>query len=77
MIREICARQPDARVIVRTSVPRWLFAPVAGAAVEVQALETDTGLVQLDSLRFDEEETARQAARFFTDSTAAWRSRPS
>ena len=67
LIREICARRPDARVIVRTSVPRWLFAPVAGAAVEVQALETDTGLVQIDSLRFDEEETARQAARFYAD----------
>lgn len=67
LIREICARRPDARVIVRTSVPRWLFAPVAGAAVEVQALETDTGLVQIDSLRFDEEDTARQAARFYAD----------
>ena len=67
LIRAICARRPDARVIVRTSAPRWLFASVAGAAVEVQALETDTGLVQLDSLRFDEEETARQAARFFAD----------
>ena len=67
LIREICARRPDARVIVRTSVPRWLFAPVAGAALEVQALETDTGLVQIDSLRVDEEETARQAARFYAD----------
>ena len=67
LIRAICARRPDARIIVRTSVPRWLFASVAGAAVEVQALETDTGLVQLDSLRVDEEETARQAARFFAD----------
>lgn len=64
LIRELRARRPDTRVIVRTSVPRWLFAPVAGVAVEVQALETDTGLVQIDSLRFDEEETARQAARF-------------
>ena len=46
-------------------MPRWLFAPIAGAAVEVQALETDTGVVQIDSLTLDEEETARQAARFF------------
>ena len=67
LIREICARRPDARVIVRTSVPRWLFAPVARAAVEVQPLEADTGVVQLDSLSLDEEQTAREAARFFAD----------
>jgi L-arabinokinase len=65
LIREICARRADARVIARTSVPRWLFAPVAGEAVDVQALETDTGVVQTDSLHLDEDETARQAARFF------------
>jgi len=65
LIRELRARRPDARVLVRTSVPGWLFAPVAGAAVDIQALDTDTGLVQIDSLHFDEEETARQAARFY------------
>jgi hypothetical protein len=67
LIREVCAQRPDARVVVRTSVPRWLFAPVAKAAVEVHALETDTGVVQLDSLSLDEERTARDAARFFAD----------
>jgi len=52
---------------VRTSVPRWLFAPVANAAVEVHPLETDTGVVQFDSLSLDEEQTAGNAARFFAD----------
>jgi len=33
----------------------------------MHVLETDTGLVQIDSLHFDEEETARQAARFYAD----------
>src|SRR5258708_20273300 len=65
LIRTLCARRPDARVIVRTAVPRWLFAPVADMAVDVQTLETDTRLVQIDSLRFDEEKTARQAAPFY------------
>ena len=65
LIRELCAQRADARVIVRTSVPRWLFAPLAGMTVEVQALETDTGVVQRDSLTLDEDETARQAIRFF------------
>jgi L-arabinokinase len=65
LIRTLCARRPDVRVIVRASVPKWLFAPVAAAAVDVQALETDTGVVQIDSLQVDEEETAQQAARFY------------
>jgi hypothetical protein len=65
LIRHIVAQRPDTRVIVRTSVPRWLFAPVSGAAVDVHALETDTGVVQIDSLTLDEEATARQTAEFF------------
>jgi hypothetical protein len=67
LIRVIAAQRPDVRVIVRTSVPRWLFAPVAGAAVDVQPVETDTGVVQHDSLTLDEAQTVREAARFFAD----------
>lgn len=67
LIRAISALRPDARVVVRTAVPRWLFAPLGGGAVDVEALETDTGVVQVDSLRLDEEATAREAARFFAD----------
>jgi L-arabinokinase len=65
LIRALHARRPDARVIVRTSVPHWLFAPIAGAGLDVQPLQTDTGVVQIDSLTLDEEQTAREAARFF------------
>ena len=67
LVRTICGRRRDARIIVRSTVPRWLFAPADGASVEVQALETDTGLVQIDSLSFDEEKTAREAARFYAE----------
>ena len=67
LIRAICARRPETRVIVRTSVPRWLFAPIESATVSIQALETDTGLAQIDSLTFDEDETVKQAARFYAD----------
>ena len=65
LIRAIRALRPDARIIVRTSVPRWFFAAIDGE-IELQAFETDTGVVQHDSLSLDEEETARQAARFFS-----------
>jgi hypothetical protein len=67
LIRELRAQRSDARIVVRTSVPRWLFAPIAGEDVQVQALETDTGVVQTDSLHLDEEQTARNAGRFFED----------
>jgi L-arabinokinase len=67
LIRELRAQRPDVRVVVRTSVPRWLFAPIVGETVQVQALETDTGIVQIDSLHLDEERTARDAGRFFAD----------
>ena len=67
LIRTICAQRPDARVIIRTSVPKWFFGPLAEAPVEVQALETDTGVVQIDSLSFDEDATVREAARFHAD----------
>ena len=67
LIRTLGAQRPDLRVIIRTSVAKWFFGPLTQAPVEVQALETDTGLVQIDSLTFNEDETVRQAARFQAD----------
>jgi hypothetical protein len=64
LINTIAAADRSVRFVVRTTVPDWLFAR-ARAAVDVQPLATDTGLVQIDSLRFDEQETARQAAAFY------------
>jgi L-arabinokinase len=66
LILALVARHPSARVVVRTSVPECLFAPIAGVAgIELHQVETDTGMVQIDSLNIDEEETARRAARFY------------
>jgi len=67
LIRAMCARRADARIVVRTAAPERLFAPIAGAQVDVQPVEADTGLVQIDSLQIDEEASARQAARFHAD----------
>src|SRR5688500_13176797 len=50
--------------MARTTVPPWLFAR-AHSAVHLHAIETDTGLAQIDSLRFDERESARRAAVFY------------
>jgi L-arabinokinase len=68
LLRTLMARRPDASFVVRTEAPRWLFDTIAdaeGPRLAVQAVEADTGIVQVDSLTLDEEDTARQAARFY------------
>jgi hypothetical protein len=58
------SRNPDVEVTARTTVPAWLFGR-ARTQVDVQPLESDIGLMQLDSLRFDERESARRSAEFY------------
>ncbi len=53
--------------MVRTGAPSWLFERSAPRGVEIQPVDVDTGIVQIDSLRLDEDETARQAARFYSE----------
>ena len=67
LIDEILRRRGDVRIVVRTSAAPWIFDRIRGPRVEVQRCETDTGVVQLDSLRLDIEETARGAAAFYRD----------
>jgi L-arabinokinase len=57
----------DARIVVRTSAPHWIFERTAPASIELQSVEVDTGIVQIDSVRIDEAETARRAALFYRD----------
>ena len=66
LINAIVEQRRDARLVVRTAAPAWLFTR-ARARLDVRPIETDTGLVQIDSLRFDEYETARRAADFYRD----------
>src|SRR5262245_54572974 len=63
LIRTIRSLRPGLRVVVRTVAPAWVFPP----DLERQAFEADTGVVQLDSLRLDEQETARRANAFYAD----------
>jgi len=64
LIRTLRELRPDARIVLRTSVPRWLFEEGLGAEVDVQLVETDTGMAQIDSLRIDVPETVRQVTAF-------------
>lgn len=67
VINEIGRRRPDARIVVRASVPAWFVEASVRVRIELEPLETDTGIVQIDSLRLDEDETARKAAQFYAD----------
>lgn len=70
VIAHLGQQAPAARVVVRSLVPAWFAARTLGPGVELQRCETDTGVVQIDSLRLDEEATARRAAGFYKDFTA-------
>ena len=65
LIRTLLPRRSDLRIVVRTAARRSLFDPVVGDRVAVEAIEADTGLTQIDSLRIDAEASARDAARFY------------
>jgi hypothetical protein len=78
VLNELGRRRPDVGVTVRTSVPRWLFDLTLTRPVDWAPRESDPGVVQLDSLRLDEAETVRTAARFYStleadiDSESRW-----
>lgn len=74
VINEISRLKPDARIVIRSNVPKWFVEASwlrgqneRGGEIDLQPLEADTGIVQIDSLALDEEQTARLAARFYGD----------
>jgi L-arabinokinase len=68
VIQALVRLKPEIRIVIRTSAPRWIFKTPAGNwPVEVDRVEADTGVVQIDGLRLDEDETARRAASFYAD----------
>jgi L-arabinokinase len=54
-------------VFVRTSAAPWLFTRSVDRPVVMLPGETDTGVVQIDSLRLDERATIELAAAFYDD----------
>jgi L-arabinokinase len=65
VINAVGARAPGTRIIVRTSAPRWLFDLSVRVPHELAPGETDTGIVQRDSLSHDIGETVRRTAAFY------------
>ena len=52
-------------ILVRTGAPRWLFDRTVRVPFTFFECTCDTGIVQIDSLRLDEEHTVRRAADFY------------
>jgi L-arabinokinase len=67
VIGALAARLPDVRIFVRTAAPAWLFERTARFKYTLLPGETDTGVVQRDSLTLDEPETIRHATDFHSE----------
>jgi hypothetical protein len=65
IINALGTMRPDIEIFVRTSAPRWLFDRTLRVAVTHLPGEVDTGVVQIDSLRLDEQQTIERAREFY------------
>src|SRR5687768_13365958 len=63
-INALIDRRPKLRVVVRSQVAPWLFDRTADPSVRLSEVETDTGVVQIDSLRLDAAATIARATDF-------------
>lgn len=66
IINALIERQPDLRVIIRSSVAAWLVHRTARAGVTLSAAEVDTGVVQLDSVHLDSAASLTRAEAFMS-----------
>ncbi len=67
VINVLGPRIPGFEIVVRSSVPRWLFDRTIRRPFTLIEGPCDTGVVQIDSLRLDAGETIRRAAEFYGD----------
>jgi hypothetical protein len=70
IINAVYASDPAARIVVRTSAPRWLFEKTLRGPADVQSAATDTGAIQRGALEIDVPATVRDAAAFHADPAA-------
>jgi L-arabinokinase len=64
LINALITRHPGLRVIVRSRAAPWLFARTAHWSVELSPVDTDTGVIQIDSLTLDAAATIHHARQF-------------
>jgi hypothetical protein len=64
VINALAPRLPGTGIVVRTAASKWLFDRTARPPLTLIEGPCDTGVVQIDSVRLDEEATIREAAAF-------------
>ena len=64
VINAVASALPAWQIVVRTSASRWLFDKAARTPLTLLEGPCDTGVVQIDSVRLDEQETIKAAAAF-------------
>ena len=64
IINALVDRRPGLKVIIRSSVARWLVDRTARKSVVLSPVEVDTGVVQLDSLTLDADASIARAEAF-------------
>jgi L-arabinokinase len=64
IIQALLRRDPDARIIVKTTAPRRLFAEGLSGRLDYVKLQCDAGMRQIDSLNLDPEKSVRDAKHF-------------
>jgi L-arabinokinase len=65
IIKTFARLRPDVDIVVKTTVPSWLFEKTADVPITLVSTDVDTGVVQIDSLHLDERETVDRAAAFY------------
>jgi hypothetical protein len=70
IINALSQRRPDVPLIVRTSVPPWLFGRSVRASVRLEPGPVDTGAIQRGSLDVDVPATLATAQAFLADGEA-------
>src|SRR5688572_10474837 len=66
VIHAVLDARPDAEIVVKTSAPLRLFERTLPDRCELVELQCDAGMVQIDSLNLDAEESLRRAVEFQT-----------
>jgi L-arabinokinase len=64
VIHALLRLRPDVRIVVKTAAPLQLFTRTLHGQCELLAQTCDAGVVQIDSLAIDPEETLRTAVEF-------------
>jgi UDP:flavonoid glycosyltransferase YjiC (YdhE family) len=67
VVNALLDRRPDLPLVIRTPAQQWLFDLTLRHPVQFEPVETDTGIVQIDSLHLDAPGSIRRAAEFYRD----------